>query len=142
MKKYLGIDLGSKSLGLSISSSGIIANAYKTKYFTENNYNEAIKIIEEIVLEEKIDIIVIGLPRHMHNELGERAKISIDFANKLKEKTNKEVALWDERTSTKSALKAMIDQNLSRKKQKLKKDEVAATIILQNYLDYKENELK
>ena len=76
----------------------------------------------------------------MNYDLGIRGEISLDFANELKKITNKEVILWDERTSTQSAIKALVKQNQSRKKQKAKKDEVAATIILQNYLDYKENQ--
>lgn len=140
MKKYLGIDLGSKSLGLAFSESGIIANAYKTLYFEEDNYNEAIRIIKEIVLKEKFTDVVIGLPKHMNNDLGIRGEISVSFKNDLlKELPTLNVHLWDERGTTKQAIKSMVKGNLSRKKQKQKKDEVAAVLILQNYLDYKEN---
>lgn len=138
MKKYLGIDLGSKSLGFSISLSGIIANSYQTLYFKDDNYEEAISLTVEVIKKEQITDVVIGLPKHMNNDLGIRGQISIDFANMLKSKIDANVVLWDERTSTQSAIKAMVSQNVSRKKQKLKKDELAATIILQNYLDYKE----
>lgn len=138
MKKYLGIDLGSKSLGFSISLSGIIANSYQTLYFKDDNYEEAISLTVEVIKKEQITDVVIGLPKHMNNDLGIRGQISIDFANMLKSKIDVNVVLWDERTSTQSAIKAMVSQNVSRKKQKLKKDELAATIILQNYLDYKE----
>ncbi|WP_162140098.1 Holliday junction resolvase RuvX [Haploplasma axanthum] len=139
MKKYLGLDLGSKSLGLSISESGIIANSYKTLYFKNDDYFEASKIIADIMKKENFQVLVIGLPKHMNNDLGIRGEISIDFANKVKELVDVEVVLWDERTSTQAALKTMIGNNVSRKKQKTKKDELAAVIILQNYLDYKEN---
>ncbi|WP_026391334.1 Holliday junction resolvase RuvX [Haploplasma modicum] len=138
MKKYLGIDLGSKSLGFSISLSGIIANSYQTLYFKDDNYEEAVNLTLEVIKKEQITDVVIGLPKHMNNDLGIRGQISIDFANMLKSKIDVNVVLWDERTSTQSAIKAMVSQNVSRKKQKLKKDELAATIILQNYLDYKE----
>ncbi|MCR1809233.1 Holliday junction resolvase RuvX [Haploplasma modicum] len=138
MKKYLGIDLGSKSLGFSISLSGIIANSYQTLYFKDDNYEEAISLTVEVIKKEQITDVVIGLPKHMNNDLGIRGQISIDFANMLKSKIDVNVVLWDERTSTQSAIKAMVSQNVSRKKQKMKKDELAATIILQNYLDYKE----
>lgn len=137
MKKYLGIDLGSKSLGLAVSESGIIASSYDTKYFADDDYKQAALIINDLVLSLKINIVVIGLPRHMHNELGERGKISIEFSEMLKNlNPNIEVILWDERTSTQSAIKILIDGNQSRKKQKQFKDQLAATIILQNYLDY------
>jgi putative holliday junction resolvase len=138
MKKYLGIDLGSKSLGFSISLSGIIANSYQTLYFKDDNYEEAISLTVEVIKKEQITDVVIGLPKHMNNDLGIRGQISIDFANMLKSKIDVNIVLWDERTSTQSAIKAMVSQNVSRKKQKMKKDELAATIILQNYLDYKE----
>lgn len=139
MKTYLGIDLGSKSLGLALSSSGIIANGYDTLYFPEDEYEKALILINNLIKELNIDIIVIGLPRHMNYDLGIRGEISVKFADNLRELSNKEVVLWDERSSTKAAIKTLIHQNQSRKKQKQKKDEVAATIILQNYLDYKEN---
>lgn len=140
MKKYLGIDLGSKSLGLAFSESGIIANAYKTLYFKEDDYNEGVMIIKEIVIKDKFTDVVIGLPKHMNNDLGIRGEISIAFKESLlKELPDLNIHLWDERGTTKQAIKTMVKSNLSRKKQKQKKDEVAAVIILQNYLDYKEN---
>lgn len=140
MKKYLGIDLGSKSLGLAVSNSGIIANAYKTLYFKEDDYQEALDIIENLIISEKFTDIVIGLPKHMNNDLGIRGKISVDFKKRLLEKMPMvRVHLWDERGTTKAAIKTLVEGNISRKKQKQKKDEVAAVLILQNYLDYKEN---
>jgi len=138
MKTYMALDLGSKSLGLAISKSGIIANSYDTIYFKEDKYDEAINIMSEIIRKEAVDILVIGLPKHMNNDLGIRGEISIDFKNKILEKNQIEVILWDERSTTKAAIKTLIQSGASRKKQKQKKDELAAVIILQNYLDYKE----
>lgn len=135
----MGLDLGSKSLGLAISSSGLIASNYNTFYFKENNYDEALKIMNEVIKKEAITTLVIGLPKHMNNDLGIRGEISLDFKKAIEETINDiEVILWDERTSTKAALKTLIKSGASRKKQKSKKDEIAAVIILQNYLDYKE----
>lgn len=139
MKKYLGLDLGSKSLGLAISQTGIFASVYKTLYFETDNYDLAANLIVDVINEEKIDCLVIGVPKHMNNDLGIRGQISIDFAEKVKQLTNIEIILWDERTSTQAAIKTLVSSNVSRKKQKQKKDELAAVIILQNYLDYKEN---
>lgn len=136
MKKYLGIDPGSKSLGLAISDSGIIASTYKTLYFEENNYLEAINLIHDIITLEHIDVCVIGLPKHMNNDLGVRGEISVLLKEKLEEKLkNVKFVLWDERSSTKQAIKTLVSANVSRKKQKQLKDELAAQIILQNYLD-------
>lgn len=137
MKKYLGIDLGSKTIGLSISSSGIIAESYDTLYFKNDLYDEAVEKIINVVKLESIDVIVLGYPKHMNNDVGIRGKISEDVKQKIMDQISVEVVLWDERLSTKSALDAMIYGNTSRKKQKKKKDEMAAVVILQNYLNYK-----
>ncbi|HKL95636.1 MAG TPA: Holliday junction resolvase RuvX [Haploplasma sp.] len=139
MKNYLGLDLGSKSLGLAISNSGIIANAFTTKYFKDDDYDAAALIMKDIIVAEKITTLVIGLPKHMNNDLGIRGQITIDFGEKIKELIDVEIVLWDERTSTQAAIKSLVKGNASRKKQRNKKDEIAAVIILQNYLDYKEN---
>ncbi len=137
MKKYLGIDLGSKTIGFAISSSGIIAESYDTVYFKDDMYDIAVKKIINVVKLEHIDVIVLGYPKHMNNDVGIRGKISEDVKQKILEQIDVEVVLWDERLSTRSALNAMIQGKTSRKKQKKKKDEMAAVVILQNYLNYK-----
>lgn len=137
MIKYMGLDLGSKTLGLSISESGIIANNLTTLYFKERDYEEAVKKMVEVIDQYKITCLVIGYPKHMNNDVGIRAKISEDFKESILKVRPIEIVLWDERLSTRSAITAMIGQKQSRSKQKQKKDELAATLILQNYLDYK-----
>lgn len=137
MKTYLGLDLGSKTLGVSISSSGIIASALSTFRFIENDYDEALKIIDRLIVEHHVSTIVLGLPKHMNNDLGIRGQISVDLKEKIEKQHHVEVVLWDERLSTRTAVKTMIKGMESRKNQKLKKDELAAVVILQNYLDYK-----
>jgi putative Holliday junction resolvase len=133
---YLGLDIGSKTIGIAKSDSGIIAYPHLTLRFQEENYDEAYNKLKALITLEKADLIVIGLPKHMNNDIGIRGEISQKFYDKLKT-DNIEAVLWDERLSTKLALKTMIEADLSRKKQKAKKDELAATLILQNYLDYK-----
>ena len=137
MKKYIGLDLGSKTLGVALSESGVIAYAIETYRFTENKYEEAVIRVLELVDAYKIDTVVLGLPKHMNNDIGIRGKISEEFKKMIEEKSKVEVVLWDERLSTQSAMKAMIKGSERRKSQKSKKDELAAVIILQNYLDYK-----
>lgn len=139
MKTYMGLDLGSKSLGLAISRSGLIASSYDTLYFKDENYDVAVDIIIDILKLENINTLVVGLPKHMNNDLGVRGEISVAFKEKLLKKLQIEVILWDERSSTKAAIKTLVKSGATRKKQKAKKDELAAVIILQNYLDYKEN---
>ena len=137
MKKYIGLDLGSKTLGVALSESGVIAYAIETFRFTENKYEEAVIKVLKLVDEYKIDTVVLGLPKHMNNDIGVRGKISEEFKKMIEEKSKVEVVLWDERLSTQSAMKIMIKGSERRKSQKSKKDELAAVIILQNYLDYK-----
>jgi putative Holliday junction resolvase len=137
MKKYLGLDLGSKTLGVALSESGVIASNLETYRFKENDYIDASNYIKDLVEKLKIDVVVLGLPKHMNNDLGIRGKISEDFKELILSKVNVEVILWDERLSTKSALNFMIKGSDSINKKKQKKDELAAAIILQNYLDYK-----
>ncbi len=137
MKKYLGLDLGSKTLGVAISESGIIATALETYRFSENKYEDAVLIVIKLAETHKIDTIVLGFPKHMNNDIGIRGRISEDFKKIIEEKKQGEVVLWDERLSTKTALRAMIKGSERRDTQKSKKDELAAVVILQNYLDYK-----
>ena len=137
MTKYLGLDLGSKTLGVAISTSGIIASALETYRFTENKYEDAIQIVIKLIETHQIDTIVLGFPKHMNNDIGIRGRISEDFKKMIEEKKKVEVVLWDERLSTKTALRVMIKGSERRDKQKSKKDELAAVVILQNYLDYK-----
>ncbi|HBY66073.1 MAG TPA: Holliday junction resolvase RuvX [Acholeplasmataceae bacterium] len=137
MKKYLGLDLGSKTLGVAISESGIIATALETYRFSENKYEDAVAMLIKLSDTYKIDTIVLGFPKHMNNDIGIRGRISEDFKKMIEEKKQVEVVLWDERLSTKTALRAMIKGSERRDTQKSKKDELAAVVILQNYLDYK-----
>lgn len=134
-KRYIGLDLGSKTLGISISESGIIASNHSTYYFEEDNYEIAVNYINDFVNKNRIDVVVLGLPRHMNNDLGIRGEISLKFKEDLEKISKVEIILWDERLSTKSALDVLIKGQVRREKQKKIKDELAATIILQNYLD-------
>ena len=133
--KYLGLDLGTKTLGLAISN-GTIATALKTIRF--DDLNDLIVKLEKVIAEEKVDLLVSGLPKNMNNTIGPRAEATIEFKEKL-EKLNYKVVLQDERLSTVSAHNYMIEADLSRKKRKEKVDSLAATIILQAYLDKKGN---
>ncbi|MFA5560451.1 MAG: Holliday junction resolvase RuvX [Acholeplasmataceae bacterium] len=136
MKRYLGLDLGSKTLGVAISESGLIASVYKTIRFVENNYDDALEQLVPVIDENKITTVILGLPKHMNNDLGIRGEISTQFKAKILEKRNVEVILWDERLSTQAVKKVMV-QAIRRSKQKTIKDELAAVLILQNYLDSK-----
>lgn len=137
MKRYLGLDLGSKTVGVALSESGIIAQTLTTIRFTEDHYDQAALEVAKIVKEYQINVIVLGLPKHMNNDIGIRGKISETFKETLLKMLNVDVILWDERLSSATARKAMILGTERRKTQKEKKDELAAVVILQNYLDCK-----
>lgn len=132
---YLGLDLGAKTLGLAFSK-GVIATSLKTIRYED--VDSLVKELEQIIKEYNIDIIVLGFPKNMNNTLGPKALETLEFKEKL-EQLGYEVELQDERLSTVSAHNYMIEADLSRKKRKEKVDALAATIILQTFLDKKGN---
>ena len=134
--RYLGLDLGTRTLGISISDTTLtIASAYKTVRFDENDYNSLIPILKNIIEENNVSKIILGYPKNMNNTIGYRANTTMEFKNMLEENLNIEVLLQDERLSTKEAHFYMIEADMSRKKRKEKVDSLAANIILQTYLD-------
>lgn len=136
MEKILGLDLGSKTCGIAISDAlGIIASGLETYRFEENDYDDCLLHIEEIVKQNNIHTIVLGLPKHMNGDIGIRAQLSIDFKKMLEEKMGVNVILVDERLTTVVAEKSLIYANVSRKKRKKVIDKMAAVTILQGYLD-------
>lgn len=136
--RYLGLDLGTKTLGLSLSDvTGTIASTYKVIRFNENDFDILLPQIKEIVLKEDVGELVLGLPKNMNNTIGDRALVTIEFKEKLENYLNMKVNLMDERLSTVSAHNYMISADMSRKKRKEKVDALAANIILQSYLDKK-----
>lgn len=138
--RYLGLDLGSKTLGVATSDyTNTIASSVKTIFFEENNYSSLIEPIRELIKEYDISKIVLGLPKNMNNTLGQRAEISLEFKKMLEDNFNIEVILEDERLTTVISNNIMIKADISRKKRKKKVDSIAAQLILQSYLDRKEN---
>lgn len=136
--RYLGLDLGTKTLGLSLSDvTGTIASTYKVIRFNETDFDILLPQIKEIVLKEGVGELVLGLPKNMNNTIGDRALVTIEFKEKLENYLNMKVNLMDERLSTVSAHNYMISADMSRKKRKEKVDALAANIILQSYLDKK-----
>lgn len=135
--RYLGLDLGKKSLGLAISDrTGTIATFYKNiRYENEENL---IKELIEIINKENIDKLVLGYPKNMDNSEGFRAEETKEFKQKLEKQIDKEIVLQDERLSTRMAESVLIDADLSRKKRKKVIDGLSAVVILKAYLDRKE----
>lgn len=136
--KYIGLDLGSRTCGIAISDAlGMLARTYDTLRFDDDDYEFAANKVIEICKSEGVVNVILGLPKHMNGDLGIRAQISEDFKNMIESKSNIKVELVDERLTTKIVDRTMISGNLRRDKRKEKKDELAAVVILQNYLDRK-----
>ena len=136
--RYLGLDLGSRTLGVALSdATGMIASSYTIIRHNED-YNGLVNEVEKLVQEKNIHEIVLGLPKNMNNTLGEKAKLSYEFKQMLEDRLKLPVHLVDERLTTKQALDLLISNDTSRKKRKKVVDSMAAAIILQTYLDIKE----
>lgn len=133
--RYLGLDLGSRTLGVAISDkTGFIASSLKIIRH-EEEYDRLIDEVKKLVLELEVDAIVLGFPKNMNNTIGPKGELSLDFKEKLEKNINIPVYLQDERLSTKSALDTLIKGDVSRKDRKKVVDSLAATIILQSFLD-------
>ena len=135
--RYLGLDLGTRSLGIALSDkTGIVASFYKNIHY--NDLDKLFVELLEIIEKEKVEKIVLGFPKNMNNSIGERAEETIKFKQLLEEKSNKEVILEDERLTTKLDESVLIEADLSRKKRKKVIDGLSAVVILQSYLDRKD----
>ena len=136
--RYLGLDLGSRTLGVSISDkTGLIASSLKIIRHNEE-YDRLLTDVENLVKEYEIDAIVLGFPKNMNGTIGPKGELSESFKEQLEKKLLIPIYLQDERLTTKSATDMLIEGNVSRKKRKTVIDAVAATIILQTYLDRRE----
>ena len=136
--KYIGLDLGSKTLGVSISDElGFLARSYDTFRFNEDDYDSAVDYLINICQKEKVTEVVLGYPKHMNGDSGIRASISVSFKEKIESKSSIKVRLEDERLTTVIVDRAMIEGNVRRKDRHNKKDEMAAVVILQGFLDKK-----
>jgi len=133
--RYLGLDLGSRTLGVAVSDkTGTIASSYKTIRHNED-YDGLLYEVRSLVNELEADAIVLGFPKNMNNTIGPKGELSLDFKTKLEEILSIPIILQDERLTTKSATDVLIGSNVSRKNRKKVVDSIAATIILQTYLD-------
>ena len=134
--RYLGLDLGSRTLGLAVSDkTGMIATSLKTIRHNEE-YDLLLDEVKKIVEELEVEAIVLGFPKNMNNTIGPKGELSLEFKKKLENIIeNIPIYLQDERLTTKQATDILIKGNTSRKNRKKVVDSLAATIILQSYLD-------
>ena len=133
--RIMALDLGTRTIGVAVSDvTGLIANGIETVRRTspERDFSR----LEQLVAQWEIGEVVLGYPKNMNGTIGERAKVSEQFAEELKNRfPGICVVLWDERLSTVAAERVLIDADLQRKKRRKVIDMMAAVVILQNYLD-------
>lgn len=139
--RIMGLDYGSVTMGVSISDELLITaqGIEVIRRKEENKLRRTLQRIEQLIEEYGVERIVLGYPKNMNNTIGERAEKSEELRNTLMRRTGLEVVLWDERLTTVSAHKAMIEGNARREERKGSVDMLAAVFILQNYLDMCKN---
>ena len=140
--RVMGLDYGSKTVGVALSDPlGLTAQGIETIWRRdENKLRKTCARIEELIREYEVERIVLGLPRHMNSDVGDRAEKSLEFGEMLRRRTGLEVIMWDERLTTAEAERTLIESNVRREDRKKYIDKIAAVFILQGYLDSKYHE--
>ena len=135
--RVMGLDYGTKTMGVAISDElmMIVTGLEIIRRDSEKKIRKTLIRIDELIAEYNIGKIVLGLPKNMNNTLGERAEKSLELKETLERRTGLEVIMWDERLSTVSAHKAMMEAGIRREDRGNYVDSIAAAIILQGYLD-------
>ena len=131
----IGLDLGKKRIGVAVSD---INQKVASPYLVIENkkFTEIVSIIQNIIVERNICAIIIGDPINMDGSIGPKSQSSKTFMNNLSKIVNIPILLWDERLSTVYAEKTLLEADLSRKKRKKIIDKIAASVILQGFLDF------
>ena len=133
--KALGLDIGSVTVGIALSDSlKMFASAYSVIRYEEENA-DLFKQIVDIIKKEDVDVVVVGMPYHMNGDFSLGCERTRRFEEKIKQLIDIEIVEIDERMSTVTAQNALLAFDVSRKKRKQVVDKVAASVILQNYLD-------
>lgn len=137
MTRILGLDVGTKTVGVAVSDPfGWTAQGLEIIQIDEANEEFGIIRLGEIITEYEVEKIVIGLPKNMDGTLGERAEASQNYGELVIKEFDLPVEYEDERLTTAQANRMMIEEgDVSRKKRKKVIDKIAAMMILQNYLD-------
>ncbi|WP_019720822.1 Holliday junction resolvase RuvX [Heyndrickxia coagulans] len=134
--KIMGLDVGSKTVGVAVSDAlGWTAQGIETIAINEAKGNFGFDRVAELAQIHGVEKIVVGFPKNMNNTIGPRAEASKVYAEELKKRLNLPVILWDERLSTAQAEKILLEADVSRKKRKKVIDKMAASVILQGFLD-------
>ena len=137
LRRVLGLDMGTKRIGLAVSDPlGITAQGLEVwvRRDRQADLDHLLKVGRDYAVHQ----IVVGLPRHLDGRLGEAAPEIMDFAAALGESLGCEVIFWDERLTTAAAERLLIQADVSRRRRRQVVDQMAAVLILQNYLDHQE----
>lgn len=135
--RIMGLDFGSKTVGVAVSDS-LLLTAQGVEIIRrgeENKLRRTLARIEELIVEYGVEEIVLGLPKNMNATEGARAQLTLEFKEKLERRTGLPVTMWDERLTTVSADRAMMEAGIRRENRKEYVDMIAASLILQGYLD-------
>lgn len=140
--RIMGLDFGSKTVGVAISDALLITaqGIEIIRRKEENKLRQTLARIEELIVEYEVEEIVLGMPKNMNATEGERVALTMEFKEKLERRTGLPVHMWDERLTTVAADKAMMEAGVRRENRKDYVDMIAATLILQGYLDRRSNE--
>lgn len=139
--RIMGLDFGSKTVGVAVSDPLLITaqGLEIIKRKDENKLRQTLARIEELIVAYEVSEIVLGFPKNMNDSIGPRAEISLEFKDKLERRTGLPVVMWDERLTTVAADRTMMEAGVRRENRKEYVDKIAATLILQGYLDYRTN---
>ncbi|MBN1517855.1 Holliday junction resolvase RuvX [Candidatus Sumerlaeota bacterium] len=143
-RRCLGIDYGRARIGLALSDS-LGVSAQPLGVLERKNDLQAAEEIRALVQKHEVGRLVVGMPRNMDGSYGPQAQMTQDFMDLLEEQLSSlddsvELTPWDERLTTMQAERVMIEAGVTRTGRKKKVDQVAATILLQNYLDFLHNQ--
>ena len=136
---YSGLDLGSKTCSIAISDrTGLIASSLEVIRY--DDYDELVNKLNNIVISRNVDAFVLGNPKNLDGSLSKRSEITLEFKKILEDRFKLNVIMQDERLSTVEAERMLISNDTKRKNRKKVIDKIAATIILQSYLDRRNHE--
>jgi len=140
--RIIGLDFGSKTVGVAISDALLITaqGIEIIRRKEENKLRQTLARIEELIVEYEVEEIVLGMPKNMNATEGERVALTMEFKEKLERRTGLPVHMWDERLTTVAADRAMMEAGIRRENRKDYVDMIAATLILQGFLDRRSNE--
>ncbi|MDD3795379.1 MAG: Holliday junction resolvase RuvX [Lachnospiraceae bacterium] len=135
--RMMGLDFGSKTVGVAVSDGlGLTAQGVEIiRRTSENKLRQTLARIEALIQEYGVTRLVLGFPKNMNNTIGDRAEKSLAFKEVLERRTGLDVVMWDERLTTVSANRTMMEAGIRRENRKQYVDSIAAVYILQGYMD-------